>query len=40
MDVIAHLLRSIERKQINDIVKEFRKITDKLMFGSLETDIM
>lgn len=40
MDVIAHLLRSIERKQINDIVKEFRKITDELMFGSLETDIM
>lgn len=40
VDVIAHLLRSIERKQINDIVKEFRKITDKLMFGSLETDIM
>lgn len=40
VDVIAHLLRSIERKQINDIVKEFRKITDELMFGSLETDIM
>ena len=40
VDVITHLLRSIERKQINDIVKEFRKITDELMFGSLETDIM
>lgn len=40
VDVIAHLLRSIERKQINDIVKEFRKITDELIFGSLETDIM
>lgn len=38
VDVIAHLLRSIERKQMNDIVKEFRKITDELMFGSSETD--
>lgn len=38
VDVIAHLLRSIERKQINDIVKEFRKITDELMFGSSKTD--
>lgn len=37
VDVIAHLLRSIERKQMNDIVKEFRKITDELMFGSSET---
>lgn len=38
VDVIAHLLRSIERKQMNDIVKEFRKITDELMFGSSEMD--
>ena len=38
VDVITHLLRSIERKQINDIVKEFSKIADELMFGSLETD--
>lgn len=37
VDVIAHLLRSIEHKQMNDIVKEFRKITDELMFGSSET---
>lgn len=38
VDVIAHLLRGIKRKQMNDIVKEFRKITDELMFGSSETD--
>lgn len=37
VDVIARLLRSIERKRMNDIVKGFRKITDELMFGSSET---
>lgn len=31
---------SLKRGALDKIVKEFRKITDELMFGSLETDIM
>lgn len=38
VDVIAHLLRGIERKWMNDIVKEFSRLDKELLFGSLETN--
>lgn len=38
VDVIAHLLRGIERKWMSDIVKEFRRLDKELLFGSSETN--